>query len=435
MNNPIYKSRREALMQLLDERSVAVMLRAHYKVRSNDTEFPYRQESNFYYLSGINEDHCAIVLDGAEKKSYLFVKEITEEETLWLGSRMGISGAKALDAFDEVYDIDTFEAQMKTLFQERVRLYYDLFGDDPLLETLRLTCKELLHARGVLRSPRCFADVFELTQKMRLIKSDDEVLQIRQALAITKEAHHRAMRLCRDGMKEYEIEVEIEYIFAKNGASHNAYASIVAGGNNANILHYVDNKETLQSTDLLLIDAGCEYGMYASDITRTFPVSGRFTQAQRELYEMLLHVQLEIIAMICPGISKKIVQEASERLLCEGMVRLGILKGEVDTLLEAKTHKKYYPHGIGHWLGLDVHDPSPYVDEAGEQIVFEAGMVMTIEPGIYIKSNDKDAPQRFRGMGIRIEDNILVTAQGCENLSEEIVKTVDAIEAMCQSSL
>ena len=406
---------------------------AHYSIRSNDTEFAYRQESNFYYISGICEDHCVIVLDETEQKSYLFVKEISEQERLWVGSRMGISGAKARHAFDEVYDIETFAQQMQELLKERARLYCDLFGNDPLLDTLRLTCKKLLDARGVLRSPRTFSDVFELTQKMRLIKSEEEIAQIRKALAITQEAHHRAMHLCREGMNEYEIEAEIEYVFSKNGADHNAYSSIVAGGNNANVLHYVQNRDTLKSGELLLIDAGCEYNMYASDITRTFPVSGVFTAAQRELYEMVLQVQLEIIAMIRPGGCKKILQEASERLLCEGMVRLGILKGNVDTLLESKVHKKYYPHGIGHWLGLDVHDPCPYVNEAGKQIIFEAGMVMTIEPGVYVQADDQEVPERFRGIGIRIEDNILVTNEGYENLSNGIAKTISEIEAMCQS--
>ncbi len=431
MNETDYKQRRDAFLKELKE-GVAVLLSAHYTTRSNDTEFPYRQESNFYYLCGITEDKCALVFDAKTKKSHLFVTNVSEEEALWVGGRMGVGGAKAVHEFDEIHDMANFEETLHEMLKNVSTLYYDLFSDDPLLEQLRLTCKALLNARGVLKSPRTFCDVTTLTQKMRLIKSDEEIALIRQALAITKEAHHRAMKTCRSGMKEYEIEAEIEYVFAKNGARHNAYESIVAGGDNANVLHYVDNTDTLAEDALVLIDAGCEYGMYASDITRTFPVSGMFSAPQRELYEMLLHVQLEIIAMITPSITKKTLQERSEHLLCEGMVQLGILSGDIDTLIEEKKHKKYYPHGIGHWMGLDVHDPCPYVDDAGAQIAFESGMVMTIEPGIYIKKDDTDAPERYRGIGIRIEDNILITPNGCENLSQGIAKTVAEIEAMCQ---
>jgi Xaa-Pro aminopeptidase len=432
MNKSIYKQRRDTFLSALDD-GIAILAASDLKTRSNDTEYPYRQESNFYYLSGIREDHCVMVFNAQKQKSYLFVKEVSEEEALWVGSRMGVEGAKAVHDFDEVFALDTFDEQIKTWLKGVSRLYFDLFSDNPLSNTLRLTCKELLTSRGVNRSPRAFFDVFEPIQKMRLIKSDDEITLIRKAISITKEAHHRAMRETQAGMNEFQIEAELEYVFAKNGAAHNAYDSIVAGGNNANVLHYIDNNETLEDATLLLIDAGCEYEMYASDITRTFPVNGSFTAPQRELYEMVLHVQLEIIKMITPGITKKMLQDASERMLCEGMIALGILKGESAKLIEDKAHKKYFPHGIGHWLGMDVHDPCPYVDDEGEQIFFQAGMVLTIEPGIYIRADNEEAPERYRGIGIRIEDNILVTESGCENLSQDIVKSVEEIEQICRA--
>jgi Xaa-Pro aminopeptidase len=436
MNDLIYNQRRQQFFNLLDE-GIALLTSASFVTRSNDTEFPFRQESNFYYLSGITEDQCVMVFEKRKEmtKSYLFVKEVSAEESLWVGKRMGVEGASAQYSFDEVLNLDTFETKIAELLKNLPLLYCDLFESSAIVDKVKLTCKDLMHQRGVLRSPRIFSDVYAVTQKLRLIKTDDEIALIRHALAITKEAHHQAMRRTFSGINEYQVSALIAYLFADHNAEHNAYENIVAGGNRANTLHYIDNNKTLEEGTLVLIDAGCEYQMYASDITRTFPVSGTFSDAQKELYEMILHVQLEIIAMIKPGITKKVIQDASERLLCEGMVRLGILQGEVDVLIENKAHKKYYPHGIGHWLGIDVHDPCPYVDEKGEQIVFEPGIVLTIEPGIYIDENDRSVPERFRGMGIRIEDDILITSEGCENLSEGIAKSVEAIEAMCQSSL
>ncbi len=414
---------------------VAVLSAASFMRRSNDTEFPYRQESNFYYLSGINEDNCIILFKKSAQvqKTYLFLKEVSSKESLWIGKRMGIKGASSTYSFDAVFALESFEEKSKEFLKDAPMIYFDIFQETLLNKKLKLTCKELLHHRGVLKSPRNFADVYEITQKMRLIKSKEEIVLIRKAISITKKAHHKAMKLAHPYISEQKISAKIEYIFASNKAQHNAYENIVAGGNRANILHYIDNNKTLKEGQLVLIDAGCEYKMYASDITRTFAVSGKFTKAQKELYEMVLHVQLEIIKMIQPGITKKILQDASEELLTQGMIKLGILKGKLKKLIKKKKHKKYYPHGIGHWMGIDVHDPCPYVDEKGEQIAFQAGMVLTIEPGIYIDKKDKKVPQKYRGIGIRIEDNILVTQNGCENLSKDIAKTVQEIEKMCYS--
>jgi Xaa-Pro aminopeptidase len=419
----------------MDE-GVAVLSAASFMTRSNDTEFPYRQESNFYYLTGISEDECVVVFEKRAKleKTYLFLKEVSPEESLWLGKRMGIKGASSQYSFDEIFTHDSFDEKIIDILKNTSTLYYDIFKNTPFSEKLKLTCKNLLSQRSVLKSPRIFADVYKITQKMRLIKSDDEIELIRKALSITKNAHHQAMKIICPGINEQRVAAEIEYIFASQGAQHNAYENIVAGANRANTLHYIDNNKILKDAKLVLIDAGCEYKMYASDITRTFPISGKFSPIQKELYEMVLHVQLKIIKMIKPGITKKFLQKQSEELLTQGMIDLGILKGKLKKIIKKKKHKKYYPHGIGHWMGIDVHDPCPYVDEQGEQILFEPGMVLTIEPGIYIDKNDKKVPKKYRGIGIRIEDNILVTQNGYENLSKDIAKSVKEIASISMQS-
>jgi Xaa-Pro aminopeptidase len=417
------------------ENGVAVLSTAGMQTRSNDTEYPFRPDSDFYYLTGFEEDSALLVLCKNEErqKQLLFVHEKVPEKELWTGVRLGVDAAKELFDVDDVYKIDDFEAQMKEIFKEQTLLYFDIFSDEPLSIKIRETAKSLLHTRGVNRSPRTFIDIRKLTQQLRLIKDDEEIACIRKALEITAAAHHNGMKVCNAGMMEYQLQAEYEYLFKKEGAYSDAYTTIIAGGNNANTLHYIKNDKLLKEGDLVLVDAGCEYRFYASDITRTYPVSGRFTPAQKELYNMVLDVQLKVIEAIKPGGSKKALQAFSERLLTEGMVRLGILEGGIDQLIDAKTHKKYYPHGIGHWLGIDVHDPCPYSDDTGEEILFSAGMVLTVEPGIYLNADDTSIPLKYRGIGIRIEDDILVTQEGCENLSCAIAKTVDEIEEMCKS--
>jgi Xaa-Pro aminopeptidase len=434
MSESIYSNRRNALLSRMSE-GVAVLLSARYQMRSNDTEHPFRQESNFYYMTGFQEDNAALVLvnGNGEKKTMLFVQPKDETMELWTGKRTGVEAAKALYEIDEVYSIDEFEAKVNESLKEKKILYTDLFGEDERHVCVRKACRELANDRHTKRSPKVFIDVMAMIQSMRLVKDDHEIAVIKEAVAITKEAHHAAMRAATPEIHEFTLQADIEHVFRRHGAHSNAYMSIVAGGNNANTLHYINNSDEFHDGDLVLIDAGCEYKMYASDITRTFPVNGTFTAAQRELYEMVLDVQLRVIGMIKQGVTKKQLQDSSELWLTEGMVRLGILEGDPADLIEAKAHKKYFPHGIGHWMGMDVHDPCPYVDEDGDDVLFAPGMVMTIEPGIYIRDDDNDVPTQYRGIGIRIEDNILVTREGCDNLSEGIAKTVDEIEAMCRS--
>ncbi len=433
MNETVYKERRDKLLEMMDE-GVAVLSTATMQTRSNDTEYPFRPNSDFYYLTGFEEDNSVVVLckNGDEKRTVLFVQEKVPEMELWTGERLGVDAAKECFSFDEVYGIDSFEEQIKELLKEQTLLYFELFNNSKVYTQLKVVANTMLHTRGVNRSPRTFSDITKLTQQMRLLKSEEELALIREALVITQKAHHQAMKICAPEMLEYQLQAEYEYVFKKEGAYSDAYTTIIAGGNSANTLHYIKNDQPLKEGQMVLVDAGCEFKMYASDITRTFPVIGRFSAAQKELYNMVLDVQLKVINAIKPGGSKKELQTFSEKLLTEGMVALGILEGDVDTLMEDKKHKVYFPHGIGHWMGLDVHDPCPYSGDNGEELLFEEGMVLTIEPGIYLPQDDLNVPEKYRGIGIRIEDNILVTKEGCENLSQGIAKSVDEIEAMCK---
>ena len=420
-----YKSRRERLCKQLRKNSVAVLFASEVKIRSNDTEYPYRQNSNFYYLSGFTEDNSALMFVRKKRKTktILFVEKKDEALELWHGKRVGEAEAKKRFLVDEVHSIENFSHILKTYLQDARSLYYDFDLQYNKIKILKRYSKNIATMNNLAL----------LIQKMRLTKSNSEVRCIQQAINITQEAHHRVMKLNKDQMYEYELQAELEYTFTKNGAYSDAYTSIVAGGNAANTLHYVSNDKLLKEGELILIDAGCEYKYYASDITRTIPVSGKFSSSQKKLYNMVLEVQLKIISMIKPGVKRSELHKESEKLLCKGLIKLGILQGKCKKLLKKQKHKKYYPHGIGHWMGIDVHDEAPYKKENGKEIVFNKGMVLTIEPGIYIDENDKDTPKKYRGTGIRIEDNILVTSKGCKNLSKGIAKTVEEIEALYQS--
>ncbi len=420
-----YKSRRERLLKQLSKNSVAVLFASEMKIRSNDTEYPFRQNSNFYYMSGFTEDNSALMFIKKNKKTktILFVEKKDEALELWHGKRVGEVEAKKRFSVDEVYSTEKFSQILKIHLQNANNLYYDFNLQYNKVKTLKRYSKNIA----------IYKNIALLVQKMRLIKTKSEVQLIQKAIAITQEAHHKAMKLRKKGMYEYELQAEFEYIFTKNGAYSDAYTSIVAGGNNANTLHYVSNDKLLKKGELILIDAGCEYKYYASDITRTIPVNGKFSSPQKKLYNMVLGVQLKIISMIKPGVKRSELHKESEKLLCEGMIKLGILQGKCTKLLKKQKHKKYYPHGIGHWMGIDVHDEAPYKDENAQELALKKGMVLTIEPGIYIDENDTSVPKKYRGIGIRIEDDILVTSKGCKNMSKGIAKTIDAIEALYQS--
>ena len=416
-----YKKRREVFTKKLQKNSVAILFSAEAKTRSNDTEYPYRQNSNFYYMSGFTEDNAALVfVKGAKKtKSYLFVYKKDKTEELWNGKRLGVLQAKKRFDVDAVFEQSEISSKLKIFLEDKDTLYYDFKLDYSKVKLLKRYAKNV----------DTFKNAAKPIQKMRLIKSPAEIATIKEALKITKKAHHIAMKRAKKLRYEYELQAEFEYIFRKNGAQSDAYTSIVASGNNANTLHYINNSAKLEKNELILIDAGCEYNYYASDITRTIPSRGVFTQAQKELYQLVLDVQKEIITLIKPGVMRTNLQKRSEELLCRGLVQLGILEGSVKKLLKKNAHKKYYPHGIGHWMGIDVHDESPYKNKKGKEIPLQAGMVLTIEPGLYIDKDDSSAPKRYRGIGIRIEDDILVTKKAYKNLSKKIKKEIKELES------
>lgn len=413
-----YNKRRKKFAQSLKKNSLALILSAMPKCRSHDTEYPYRQNSSFYYLTGFKEDNSALVIWKRKKevKTVLFVQKKDKTLELWNGYRLGEIEAKKKFFVDEVYVIDMLEKYLLEYSKESRTFYYD-FQDERV--------KKYSQILDVISSHK---SVIEPISYLRLIKSNAEIKLIKKAIEITKDAHHKAMKLKKRGKFEYEVQAKIEYIFKKSGAYSDAYTSIVACGNAANTLHYIENSQRLVDKKLILIDAGCEYDYYASDITRTIPVNGKFTKAQKELYEMVLDVQLEIISMIRPKVKRSVLQERAVELLTQGMIALKILKGNVEELIKSEAYKKYYPHGIGHWMGLDVHDEAPYKDKYGNEILLQKGMVLTIEPGIYIDENERSVPPKYRGIGIRIEDDILVSKDGCINLSEGIAKSVKAIE-------
>ncbi len=408
-----YKKRRKRLAKKLSSNSVAVLFSSGYKTRSNDTQYPFRQNSNFYYMTGFKEDKSAllIVKKKDDIKVILFVAKKDKKQELWNGKRLGEKKAKKRFLVDEVLVMDDFEVQLKKYLQATKELYFDFLLDYSKVKILKRYAKTLSTHKNIA----------PLIQKMRLVKSHAEIELIRKAINITKEAHTSLMEMPKSGKNEYELLAELEYVFKKNGAYSDAYTSIVACANNANTLHYIENNKPLKDTELILVDAGCEYEYYASDITRTIAVS-QFNKSQKELYDLVLATQLEVMEMIKPHAKRSDLQKRAVELLTVGMLRLGILKGSVKKLIKKEKYKKYYPHGIGHWMGLDVHDECPYKDTDGNELEFKEGMVLTIEPGLYIDKNDKNVPKKYRGIGIRIEDDILITKGGYENLSKAIAK-------------
>jgi len=409
-----YALRREKLLKKLSCNSVGVVFSGEHKIRSNDTEYPFRQNSNFYYLCGFKEDKSALMFVKNKKisKTILFVAKKDKKLELWNGKRVGVKKAKKRFLVDEVFCIDDLQKHLKNYLDLADKLYFDFNLDYSKVKILKRYAKNLSTHKNIA----------PIIQKMRLIKSSSEIELIKKAIDITKEAHHSVMNMDKSGKNEYELVSEFEYIFKKNGAYSDAYTSIVACGNAANTLHYIQNDQPLKDGELILIDAGCEYDYYASDITRTISVSGRLNEPQKELYELVLNTQLEVIKMIKPHAMRSDLQRRAVELLTTGMVKLGILKGSVKKLIKKEKYKKYYPHGIGHWMGLDVHDECPYKHKKGKEIKLQEGMVLTIEPGIYIDKNDKKVPKKYRGIGIRIEDDILITKDSYENLSKDIIK-------------
>ena len=419
-------------MRRMEPDSVAIIPAAREVTRSHDTEYRFRQDSDFYYLTGFREpDAIAVVAPGREKPFTLFVRPRDREKEIWNGRRAGVEGAKGSYGADEAFPVEEFDAKLVELLDGARSLYYRLgAGNSGLDQSLinQLSRMRMMGRRGV-RPPQTIIDPGTLIHEMRLVKSDEEVALMQRAADIASEAHREAMASARPGMKEYEIDALLEYVFRRNGSAAPAYNSIVGSGVNATILHYVDNDAELKDGDLLLIDAGAEYEGFASDITRTFPVGGRFNAAQRDVYQLVLDCQEECIRLVRPGVTLDEMHRRSVEILTEGMVRLGLLKGEPAKLIEEEQYKKFYMHRLGHYLGLDVHDAGAYHLE-GQPRPVEPGIVMTVEPGIYVAEDAEDIPEQYRGIGVRIEDDVLVTPDGYRVLTDKAPKQVEEIEAL-----
>lgn len=423
-------------IEKMDGNSIAVIPAAHEATRSYDTEFRFRQDSDFWYLTGFPEpDAIAVVSPGSKKPYTLYVRPRDPEMETWFGRREGIAGAVKNYGADRSFPIERFAADLGKLLDGHDKLYYR-FGVDQKLDLMLLKYLSGQRQRRLKTAypPHMIIDPTIITGEMRLNKSAEEVEMMQKAATISAEAHVMAMKKTRPGMNEFQIESMIEGYFRDKGASGVAYNSIVGGGDNATILHYVENDRLLNDGDLLLIDAGAEYRGYAADITRTFPVNGKFTRPQREVYDVVLDVQERCTEFTVTGNTVKARQELSIELLTEGMRKLGLLKGKTKDLIKKKAYLRYYMHGVGHYLGLDVHDAGRYFTDqsARSSRPFAPGMVLTVEPGLYIPPDDKSAPEKYRGIGIRIEDDILVTKDGNRNLTAKVPKDPDEIEALMQ---
>lgn len=427
------KARRAKLVQNMVPNSVAIIPAASEVVRSNDTHYNFRQNSDYWYCSGINEpDGVLVVLSqqgDVPEQSVLFVLPRDAQAEIWNGRRLGCAAAKNLAGVERCESTDVLEQTLIELLDGRSDLYMAQGEKTWFSPYIEQALSELRDGkRQGMHAPQRVHDLNPLLHSQRLIKSPYEQETLREACKISADAHCRAMKFTRAGRYEYQVAAEIHHEFAMRGASGPAYGTICGSGENACILHYTTNSSQLQQGDLLLIDAGAEYLGYAGDITRTFPVSGRFTEPQRNLYEVVLNAQEAALAVLKPGTTMPQAYRACAQVLVAGLVELGILVGEVDTLIKELAFRPYFMHGLGHWLGLDVHDMGDYQVD-GKPRPLEPGMVLTIEPGIYIPS-DADCPAAYRGIGIRIEDDILITEQGYENLTAGVPKTVAAIEAL-----
>ena len=426
-----FQSRRARFFKQMNNNSLAIFSSATEKMRNSDCEYRFRQDSDFYYLSGFDEPEACLLLikTTSSQKAILFNREKDKNAEIWHGYRLGQSAAVRDSGFDEAYSIKKLQYNLHILLNGLTTVYYPIFQDSVLDKTVNLVVNEL---RGDKRkgtiAPSIFIDSLPIVHEMRLIKSPAETALLLAAGEISAAGHLRAMQKCYSGMWEYQLQAEVEHEFALRGTRDIAYNSIVAGGKNACVLHYTSNNQQLHDGDLVLIDAGAEYQGYAGDITRTFPVSGVFSVPQAKLYQLVFDVQINAISQVKPGVTMVEINQNIIRQFVNGLLKLGLLQGEFDTLIASEAYKEFYMHGLGHYLGLDVHDVGEY-GSLDNPRPLEAGMVVTIEPGLYI-ANDADVDEIWKGIGIRIEDDVLVTESGCEVLTADVPKSIDEIEAL-----
>lgn len=416
----------------------ALLLPTHSEVvRSNTTMFPFRPHSDFYYLSGFPEPDAWLLLKkGGEDPGYhMFVMPRDRERETWTGVRHGVDGAKARFGADFAWPLPELDDQLARLLAD-VDVLYFAFGRHPGRESrLHRVLTKVRTGRKAALGPATLCDPEALLAELRLLKTPEELAVMRTGVEISTEAHVAAMRAVRSGMHEYEIQALVEYTFRRRGAWGWAYPSIVAGGPNACILHYVSNDDVFRHGELMLIDAGAEVDGYATDITRTTPVGTRYEGAQRDAYAVVLEVQRKAIEAVKPGASINAIHEQVLRWLTQGLVDLGVLQGDVEQLIADKKHEAYYPHRTSHWLGVDVHDAGRYNLRQGPHKPLEPGHVLTVEPGLYFPADDERLPEAFRGIGIRIEDDVLVTAEGSEVLTQAVPKQIDEVEALRREAL
>ncbi|MEN5118840.1 aminopeptidase P N-terminal domain-containing protein [Luteimonas sp. TWI662] len=424
------QKRRRQLMRMAGNDAIVVVPSAPERIRSRDTHFPYRQDSDLWYLTGFAEPDAVLVLvpGRAHGEALLFCRERDAEREAWDGPRVGPEGAMDALGVDDAYPIDDLDEILPGLLEGRTRVYYH-FGRDTEFDLQLIGWLNRVRAQVRLgaQPPHEFLELGHLLDEMRLIKTADELKLMRRAAKISVEAHAAAMRAARPGMREYELQAELEYVFRRHDAVP-AYESIVGAGANACVLHYRANGAQARDGDLVLIDAGAEYRGYAADITRTFPVNGRFSAAQRALHEVVDAAQQAALRKAQPGRPYEAGHHAAVEALTEGLLRLGLLKGRLETCIAEGRYKRYYPHKTGHWLGLDVHDVGDYRIE-GESRLLEPGMVYTIEPGLYVPADDTSVDAKWRGIGIRTEDDVLITRAGHEVLTAGLARTADEIEA------
>ena len=426
MSHAHFLARRKRLLQTIGS-GVAIIPTAPEVVRNRDAHYPYRFDSYFWYLSGFPEPEAVIVLVGGKKpKSILFCRDKHEEREIWDGYRYGPKAAKSAFGFDAAYSIEQLDKKLPELLVDRDTLWHAIGHDADWDTRIAKALNEVrAQSRAGKRAPRAVHDLRAELDAMRLRKDEAELAIMQRAADIASAGHARAMHACRPGMAEYELEAELSYEFRKRGADGHAYSPIVAGGANACVLHYVDNNKLLNDHTLVLIDAGCEVEGYAADITRTFPVNGRFTPAQKDVYEIVLAAQAAAINATAPGRHFMEAHDAAVRVLTQGLVDLKLLTGDVDTLIEKGDFRRFYMHRTGHWLGLDVHDAGEY-KIGNDWTTLQPGMTVTVEPGLYIRPG-ADIPAELAGIGIRIEDDVRITADGCD-VYTTAPKTVAEIE-------
>lgn len=432
ITNAEYALRRQHLMEMMEPNSIAILTCAHEQQRSRDTDFLFRQDSDFLYLSGFEEPESVLVLiPGREHGEFvMFCRERDKDKEIWDGYRAGPEGAVSQYQADDAFPIDDIDDILPGLIEGKKRVYYAMGKD---AEFDRHVMEWVNSIRAMIRTgatpPGAFLDLDHLLHDGRLYKSDAEIQLMEKAAHISATAHCQAMKACKPGMYEYQLSSIIQHHCAMQGAREPAYNSIVGGGDNACVLHYSQNNAKLNDNDLVLIDAGCEYSYYASDITRTFPVNGKFSPEQADIYSLVLDAQKAALEKVSPSHHWNESHDASIRTITAGLIRLGLLHGDVDERIEDGAYKEFYMHRIGHWIGMDVHDVGDY-KVGGQWRLLEAGMVMTVEPGIYISPNNHDVDERWRGIGVRIEDDVLITQDGHRILSNAVPKEIADIEAL-----